>query len=224
MPASTLTTNPVLQQANKLTSGIVGHEPEILSRIYDAHIDLCILQRTLSADIKHYAAYLQQEYIGFELAQQINVEHVRNNLNILLPKHPSLNAFIEDVSWVAEMFACLFSLDNVGLRLNVLAKTMCPRFHTDKVPCRLITTYAGKGTEWLDSRTADRVMLAAYDEPQEKNTDVFARQCPIQSLQEGEIALFKGDRWDEQKGYGVIHRSPALDPSETRLLLTLDFA
>jgi hypothetical protein len=53
----------------------------------------------------------------------------------------------------------LFDLENVGVRLNVLAKTLCPRFHADKVPCRLITTYAGKGTEWLD-KAIDRVMLA----------------------------------------------------------------
>lgn len=200
----------------------VGDTPEILSQIYDDPIRICILQRVLSADIKRYAAFLRQEYIGFELAQPINVEHVRDRLNELLPQHPTLNAFTKDVSWVVEMFACLFDLESVGLRLNVLAKTMCPRFHTDKVPTRLITTYAGKGTEWLDSRTGDHVMLAACDESKEK-ADAFARQCPIQSLQEGEIALFKGDRWGEQEGCGVIHRSPALDRNETRLLLTLDF-
>lgn len=148
---------------------------------------------------------------------------MRTALKALLPPHPALSAFIEDVGWIVEMFACLFDLENIGLRLNVLAKTMCPRFHTDKVPCRLITTYAGKGTEWLDSKSIDHVMLAACNEFKEK-ADRFAEQYPIQSLQEGEIALFKGDRWDEQGGHGVIHRSPALGPGEMRLLLTLDFA
>jgi hypothetical protein len=36
--------------------------------------------------------------------------------------------------------------------------------------------------------------------------------------------LFKGERWGEQNDHGVIHRSPALERNETRLLLTLDFA
>ncbi|MCW5601832.1 DUF1826 domain-containing protein [Nitrosomonas sp.] len=200
----------------------VGHEPEICTRIYDRHIHLCILQRVLDADIKRYAAHVCQEYVGFELAQPINVTYARATLKTMLPPHPTLSAFAEDVGWVVEMFACLFDLANVGLRLNVLAKTMCPRFHTDKVPCRLITTYAGKGTEWLDHKSMDHVMLAACNEFKEK-AGRFAGQTPIQCLQEGEIALLKGDRWDEQGSHGVIHRSPTLDPGEVRLLLTLDF-
>lgn len=223
MRASILSADSPAPSSVRQGISIVGREPEILARIYDDLIKICILQRVLSASIKHYAAYLQQEHIGFELVQPINVTQVGNSLKALLPQHHTLNAFIEDVLWVVQMFACLFELERVGVRLNVLTKTMCPRFHADKVPCRLITTYAGKGTEWLDSKTIDRVMLAAYNESKEKN-DAFAKHYPIQYLQEGDIALFKGERWDEQEGDGVTHRSPALDTNETRLLLTLDFA
>ncbi|MDV6345731.1 DUF1826 domain-containing protein [Nitrosomonas sp. Is37] len=223
MRTSTLSADLPAHFSVRQSISVVGHEPEILSRIYDDPIKICILQRVLSTDVKQYVAYLRKEHVGFELAQPINVAHIRKRLNAWLPQHHALNAFIEDVNWLVEMFACLFDLESVGLRLNILTKTMCPRFHTDKVPCRLITTYAGKGTEWLDSNTIDRVMLAACNESKEK-AEEFARQYPIQSLQEGDIALFKGERWGEQDDYGVIHRSPTLDRNETRLLLTLDFA
>ena len=45
----------------------------------------------------------------------------------------------------------------------------------------------------------------------------------IQHLSEGDIALLKGDEWEGNEGFGVIHRSPSLNDNETRLLLTLDF-
>ncbi|WP_430233394.1 DUF1826 domain-containing protein [Nitrosomonas communis] len=223
MRASTLSTDLPAHFSIRPSISVVGHEPEILSRVYDDSVKICILQRVLSANIKQYVAYLRQEYVGFELAQPINIAHIRERLNTWLPQHHALNAFIEDVSWLVEMFAFLFDLESVGLRLNILTKTMCPRFHTDKVPCRLITTYAGKGTEWLDNKTIDRIMLAACNESKEE-TEAFAKQYLIQSLQEGDIALFKGERWGEQNDQGVVHRSPALERNETRLLLTLDFA
>jgi hypothetical protein len=99
----------------------------------------------------------------------------------------------------------------------MLNKAMCPRFHTDKVPCRLITTYSGKGTEWLDSRAVSPGMLEAYNE-KPACTDFVRRLSP------GDISLFKGDAWGENSDPGVVHRSPALNTDEKRLLLTLDFS
>ncbi len=49
----------------------------------------------------------------------------------------------------------------VGLRLRVLDKAMCPRFHVDHVPVRLITTYAGVGSEWLAEGAMDRRQLGS---------------------------------------------------------------
>ncbi|MBK6618082.1 MAG: DUF1826 domain-containing protein [Nitrosomonas sp.] len=94
---------------------------------------------------------------------------------------------------------------------------MCPRFHTDKVPCRLITTYTGKGTEWLDRQINDPSILDVCN-------DEYLYPDSIQKLGEGDIALLKGDKWPEKNSLGVIHRSPALSDNEMRLLLTLDFA
>ena len=51
--------------------------------------------------------------------------------------------FIADVSWLVSAFACLLGAKRIGLRLRALDKAMCPRFHVDHVPVRLITTYCG---------------------------------------------------------------------------------
>jgi len=150
------------------------------------------------------------------LIRRVSVQSVVDVLMGSLPAHSMRVSFIEDVAMAVDMFSCLFDLDHAGLRLLVLNKTMCPRFHADKVPCRLVTTYAGKGTEWLDREGIDRSAL-------ETGRESIAGHDTIQHLSEGDIALLKGDEWEGNEGFGVIHRSPSLNDNETRLLLTLDF-
>ncbi|WP_428354217.1 DUF1826 domain-containing protein [Methyloprofundus sp.] len=36
-------------------------------------------------------------------------------------------------------------------------------------------------------------------------------------------ALLKGERWEGNENAGLVHRSPAINEGERRLLLTLDF-
>lgn len=197
-------------------STVLGHEPLVLTQIYDAQITMCILKRSVNPDIRIYVTYLQQEHIGFELRRQISMPDLVDVLKTSLPQHVASIDFIEDVVMVVDMFSCLFGLKRIGLRLSVLNKTMCPRFHTDKVPCRLITTYAGKGTEWLDLAMGNYSVQAACSEANPEH-DI------IRSLDGGDIALLKGETWKGNESLGVIHRSPALAANETRLLLTLDF-
>ncbi|MDO9469970.1 MAG: DUF1826 domain-containing protein [Nitrosomonas sp.] len=205
---------------NQVTSAqstyVTGCAPEVLAQIYDMQINMCILQRSIAPDVRMYAAFLQKEYVDFQLIRRVNIPSVVDVLMGSLPAHSMRVSFIEDVAMAVDMFSCLFDLDHAGLRLLVLNKTMCPRFHADKVPCRLVTTYAGKGTEWLDREGIDRSALGTSEEP-------IVEHDLIQHLSEGDIALLKGDGWEGNEGSGVIHRSPSLNDNETRLLLTLDF-
>lgn len=126
------------------------------------------------------------------------------------------NGFIADVSWLVSAFACLLGAKRVGLRLRVLDKAMCPRFHVDHVPVRLITTYAGIGSQWLREGAMDRRQLGqAAAEPRDP--------ALIQQIGTGEVALFKGEKWHGNQGFGLIHRSPQPAPGERRLILTLDW-
>ncbi|WP_445779195.1 DUF1826 domain-containing protein, partial [Shewanella sp.] len=45
----------------------------------------------------------------------------------------------------------------------------------------------------------------------------------IRQLNQGDVALLKGELWQGNEGYGLIHRSPQLVDNSLRLLLTLDF-
>ena len=121
--------------------------------------------------------------------------------------------FVADVAWLVRAFSSLVEARRIGLRLRILDKAMCPRFHVDHVPLRLITTYAGVGSEWLREHAIPRHRLG----------DPRVAPQGIERLLAGEVALFKGERWEGNEGAGIIHRSPQVAPGERRLILTLDW-
>lgn len=129
---------------------------------------------------------------------------------------PGQSAFLADVAWLVGAYACLLDARRIGLRLRVLDKAMCPRFHVDHVPLRLITSYAGVGSEWLEEGGMPRSRLGqAAAEPQD--------EACIRRLGAGHVALAKGEKWQGNEGRGLIHRSPQPPAGERRLLLTLDW-
>ncbi len=101
---------------------------------------------------------------------------------------------------------------------------MCPKFHVDRVPCRLVTTYQGIATEWLPHEVVDRTKLGrgSLGQPDDR-TGLYQNKHEIQQLGCGDVALLKGVLWEGNEHAGLVHRSPALPRGDKRLLLTLDF-
>lgn len=113
--------------------------------------------------------------------------------------------------WI-DGFACLNGVTTVGVRLVHLRQPMCPRFHVDRIPSRLIVALTGPGTEWIPApavRWADGRSLAPS-----QDGEAVCRVAP------GSIALFKGAGFDDGAAPGVVHRSPP--GAAERLVLTLD--
>ena len=130
----------------------------------------------------------------------------------------------KDIAQLVDMFCSLFEQKRAVLKLTTLHRAMCPRFHVDWVPCRLITTYQGVATEWLPHNVADRSKLGTGNmgKPDELS-GLFDSSSDIQQLNCGDIALLKGEIWENNEGAGLIHRSPQLSGGTRRLLLTIDF-
>jgi hypothetical protein len=123
----------------------------------------------------------------------------------------------EDLALLADMMACLFGVSGVGVRVTALEKPMCPRFHVDRIPVRLLCTYGGPGSQWLPAPSVPAGLLVPGVEQEGR----FAADS-VQQLSAGQVALFKGDTWRDNSGSGVVHRSPPVSPGQQRLLVTLD--
>ncbi|MED5389531.1 MAG: DUF1826 domain-containing protein [Pseudomonadota bacterium] len=126
-------------------------------------------------------------------------------------------ALRDDLHLLADMMTCLFGVSGVGLRVTALEKPMCPRFHVDRIPVRMLCTYGGPGSQWLPAPSVPAGLLVP-------GVDQAGRYCDdsVQQLLAGQVALFKGDTWRDNPGTGVVHRSPPVSPGQQRLLVTLD--
>ncbi|HDS1678685.1 TPA: DUF1826 domain-containing protein [Pseudomonas putida] len=192
-----------------------GEAPKVLTEIFQDGVNLAVWQRRLPAQIEDFASLAVS--LGQSLADQrvldVN-EHEPPQLPGLLQEAADLQGyegFIADVKWLVSAYTCLLGARRVGLRLRVLQGAMCPRFHVDNVPLRLLTTYVGPGSEWLEEGVVERVGLHLAAAPVDN----------IRSLKSGEVAVLKGEKWLGNEGAGLIHRSPASE--QRRLLLSLDW-
>ncbi len=117
------------------------------------------------------------------------------------------DALIEDIDRLCGLFAPFAKTARMQFRLDVVSDDACRKFHGDYVRGRLVTTYAGPGTQWLSPRGVDQ--LAQGLEPERINL-----------LAPGDVGIFKGRL---ATGYPAIHRSPPIEGTgQKRLVLVLN--
>lgn len=201
-----------------------GKEPTVFTNIYQGNCNISIWRRELDSNFQQLVDEFLKSNNSFHASMVTSPQRALANIHEMLGGTKSTLMLSEDIAELVDIFCCLFELDRVGLRLAALDRAMCPRFHVDKVPCRLVTTYQGAATEWLPHRHVDRSKLGMGNggKPDEQS-GLFQNAYEINQLSEGDVALLKGERWEGNEGAGLVHRSPAVSAGERRLLLTLDF-
>lgn len=123
------------------------------------------------------------------------------------PDLPGRAALMDDIVRLSVQYCDILRLDEVEVRLEVVTTNSCRKWHADFVTARLITTYIGTGTQWLDAQDAERVRDGK--EPSE-----------INSLKAGATGIFKGKLATD---FPAIHRSPPIEGTgDARLLLVLN--
>ena len=189
-------------------------DASVFSRIYEEDCNMSCWQRELPAVLSDYAARLpeQTDPARINLKQVLPLASVRDSLHRVLPDAPGRDALVDDIYLLTDMFSCLFELDEVGIRLALLTRPMCPRFHVDHIPCRLVTSWSGNATQWMPQP------LQAVEDLDTDDSNRF------QQLSCGDVALIKGDGWYQNQGNGLVHRSPGATPATPRLFMSLDFA
>ncbi|WP_420414366.1 DUF1826 domain-containing protein [Roseibium sp.] len=117
---------------------------------------------------------------------------------------PERDTLASDVGALAVMMARILDVQTVRVRLDVADDVMCPKFHIDLVPARLLCTYRGAGTEYVPA--------SSEHDPKR-----------IRQLKRGAVGLFRGALWQGDDVTGILHRSPEITPEDgPRLLLVID--
>lgn len=112
---------------------------------------------------------------------------------------PTASMLVGDIAMLARLHGAILRASEVTMRLELVETDACRRFHADYVTTRLITTYSGPGTQWVE-----------HDRPE-----------AIRQIETGEVAIFKGRMLMPDPP--ILHRSPPImHTGDKRLLLVID--
>lgn len=127
-----------------------------------------------------------------------------------MPKGDMRDLLIRDIDGLVSAFADITRSDCVDVRLERVNHDACWKFHRDCVEARLLTTYRGPATEWVQPIHAEQAL---------REQKRFAG--PLERLEDHDVAIFKGSC--ASPGSGIVHRSPPIaGTGRTRLLLCLN--
>ena len=201
-----------------------GTEPEILTEIYQDVVNIAVWETEISPKLESAVKAVMASSPDLRLSEVISIKSAESQLQQMLGADDASVELRNDILELVDMFCCLFGLQRTGLRLATLNRAMCPRFHVDHVPCRLLKTYKGIATQWIPHAVVDRTKLGVESHNQtDELSGLFQSETDIENLKSGQVALLKGERWMGNEGAGLVHRSPRLDEGEQRFLLSLDF-
>jgi len=201
----------------RVCRSIAGDEPDVLANIYQDDCNMVAWRRQLAPELQQEVDGLLQSNSSLQASLSLSPQSAHCSIRSSLGSSTRL---ADDIAELIDMFCYLFEVDIAGLRLTALAQPMCPRFHVDRVPCRLVTTYLDPGTEWLPHDRVDRSRLGSGNGGKpDALSGLYRDRSDINQASPGEVLLLKGEG---NGGAGLVHRSPVIYEGDKRLLLTLD--
>ncbi|MBX9729378.1 MAG: DUF1826 domain-containing protein [Sphingopyxis sp.] len=167
--------------------------PADWAAVADADVPLVLEPRDASPFERAAVALLDS--MNFALRAEGEVATIGTELADLPP------VLRDDAVMLAKRFAALMDVDSVRVRVEAISGDACRKFHADYTDLRLITSWAGPGTDWL---------------PPGASESAFER------VPTGWVGLFKGHLFGD--GHRpCIHRSPPIaGTGELRLVLVID--
>ena len=206
---------------HELTSHLIGDTPDILARISEPGVNICIWQRPSIDQINRELVSLTPRDLP-----DVRSHCTLNNFDAAVTGLMANQGLSPDLfkHWrgdllnIARVYFPLTKGRRVTMRLETTDQDGCPRFHTDRTHLRLLCTYLGPGTEWLRDDQADReAQLAGAP-----NSEILLADRPSQ-LGQFWVGLLKGSAFPGNSLNGLIHRSPPSQGSGiTRVLFCLD--
>lgn len=195
-----------------------------LARVLRPELNVCIWRRSLPPRLERWLTALSRTLVH-ELAARISPDLASaRRLFAGLPDRAETRAWAADVVALAARFCDLLGTKSLRASLATVETNKCRKFHTDYKTLRLVCTYAGPGTEWVDDRHADRSAMGSEDTCIDSaNTRIVRHGASIQRARAGDVVVLKGGLFAGNEGRGAVHRSPPIEHTgERRIVLTFD--
>ncbi|MFW5454658.1 DUF1826 domain-containing protein [Thioalkalivibrio sulfidiphilus] len=211
MNAAMPTNSPPTPEAGVL----ITHTPEDLAQIHRPDCSLVLWQRPrpdrwLLAPASEGRPWLKAE---------LSLDDLPGMLESRLGTSEGMRWLARDILVLSRHFSQISGHERIDISLGPVSRQECPYYHVDNVNLRLLCTYLGAGTEYLDETQVDRDWLG-QGQNEKVCRGLEPRQAPTMA-----VLLMKGAAYPGQPGKGQVHRSPAHTPERSaRLRLCIDGA
>lgn len=194
-----------------------------LASVFAPGVNLALWQRPPVAEVERELLALGASALP-DVRRRTSPETVRADCASVLEERGlgahRFRRWIEDIAHLLDTFHRLAEGRPITLRLETLADDGCTRFHVDRTHLRLLCTYRGPGTEYLDNAQVNRAALGC-GQPNE----AIIRQGTPSGFQPYWVGIMKGARFPGEEHNALVHRSPPLTGSGwSRVLVCLDAA
>ena len=193
----------------------ISLENRVLKEILQDYLNIVIWEREISQEIKLYTELLSQKEV-FELVSNYS------NLDSLFKKLPYKNHlgyefFCEDILFITQLFENILRTKNLKVQISIVDKVQCPKFHVDFVNLRLLCTYTGRGSQYLENNNANRNELGLGI-----NSKVPILSEDILEVPRYAVSILKGELFNNNQGKGVVHKSPMIEENIKRVILKIE--
>lgn len=195
-----------------------------LARILRPELNVCVWRRTLPRRLGPWLNLLGRTLVHAVTARISPDLASTQRLFTGLPERAEMHAWAADVATLASLFCKLLGTKSLRASVATVDTNKCRKFHTDYKSLRLVCTYAGPGTEWVDDRHADRSAMRHEDACIDTaNTRIVRRGSSIERAKPGDVVLLKGELFAGNAGRAAVHRSPPIESTgDRRIVLTFD--
>ncbi|TVP84399.1 MAG: DUF1826 domain-containing protein [Thioalkalivibrio sp.] len=199
----------------------IGTTVGSLARIFEPGVQIAWFERAPVPAITDYVHAVSRR-LG---SGRSRVVHADDDLpDLELPDQAAREALLSEIGWLTGVYTDLLGCSSAALRIEVLDRPMCPRFHVDRTGIRLVCTLRGPGTEWLHDGWADRSRLGPGSRGlADEESGLMLPGAEVERIPTFAVGLLKGSLWQDNADRGAIHRSPQIPTSEgPRVMLSLD--
>lgn len=192
----------------------VNTQSNVVFNSRDAIPEITEYLQDILSDLRTFEYHLKDTFDGNALSEALNDR---------LPQSFSGDGrqkFIEDVVSLCELFFNRTKSKTIRFQIEIVTTNMCRLFHKDNLRERLICTYVGPGTEWLDHDNVNRNGLGKGN-----NNKIVKDFEKVNRGKLFEVLILKGSKHED--GPSDIHRSPPIENDDqnnsvTRVLLKID--
>ncbi|KZN36696.1 hypothetical protein N474_17355 [Pseudoalteromonas luteoviolacea CPMOR-2] len=193
----------------------------VFSNIYDSNTSLtCYCSPSSWAATQAAQSYVKKAHEeGFQYQGSIS-EELLKEIEAIFKDTSHGDLLYNHVALMVEMFQALFEPKEIGLRILPCMHSLSPAFHEQKGIVKMVSTIGGSGERWVERQF---VKFAPLERHQISPTILQPKENDVNTLCDGDIALFKGKDWLDQEHNAVITASPAFGEQCAKLCVYIDY-